>query len=404
MAVPITIPRLGWTMEEGIFVQWLKHEGEEVQAGDRLYVLEGEKAAQDVESLDAGVLRIPPNAPQPGETVRVGAILGYLLAPNEVAPWEVTTSAEPSRAHQPPAVAVSTASPLAVAAAPHASAREPTRPSLKHRASPRARRVARELGIKWHDLRGSGASGRVRERDVRAAAADKPSAGDGRLVALTPLRKTIADRIAASAHTTAPVTLTTRVDATHLVQLRAQFKAAGAAAVPSYTDFFLKLTALALKQHPVMNAVWREERVFLSERVHLGMAVDTEHGLLAPVVRDVQALSLHQIAEQTRSLIDQARGRRLTAGQMEGGTFTVTNLGMYGIDAFTPIIPLPQCAILGVGRIAEEPAVKDGRIVVQPQVTLSLTFDHRAIDGGPAARFLSTLRALLEQPAAWLAR
>jgi pyruvate dehydrogenase E2 component (dihydrolipoamide acetyltransferase) len=151
-----------------------------------------------------------------------------------------------------------------------------------------------------------------------------------------------------------------------------------------------------------MNAVWRDDAIFASDDVHIGIAVDTDAGLMAPVLRDVPSLAVRQVAEQSRALIEQARAQRLTVEQMQGGTFTVTNLGMHGIDAFTPIINLPQVAILGVGRITREPAVMNEQIVPRDMLTLSLTFDHRAVDGGPAARFLDALRGAIEQPAAWL--
>jgi pyruvate dehydrogenase E2 component (dihydrolipoamide acetyltransferase) len=279
--------------------------------------------------------------------------------------------------------------------------------------SPRARRVARELGVDWAQLDGSGRTGRIRERDVRAAARSgavgaaptQQTAAPSRVQPLTSVRRLIAERMLAAAHSTAPVTLTTRADATNLVSLRNQFKAAAAppnTAVPTYTDFILKLTAVALQAHPALNACWTEGGIALGEAIHIGIAVDTDAGLLVPVVRDVQTLNLRQIAARCRELIELARVRRLKPDQMQGGSFTITNLGMYGIDAFTPIINVPQCAILGLGRIQREPAVQEDRIVPRDLMTLSLTFDHRAIDGGPAARFLDTLRRSVEQPGPWL--
>lgn len=397
MAIPITVPRLGWTMEEGVFIEWLKLDGDVVQAGDLLYTLEGEKAAQEIESMDRGILRIPPDAPRPGATVAVGAVLGYLLEPGEAAPWDAGTAS----ASEKPSAALAQARPVAAVAVSEATKKTRIEPAI----SPRARRAAKELGIDWMHLKGGGSSGRIRERDVRAAAGTGATVSAGRLVPLTPIRKVIAERMAHSAHTTAPVTLTTRTDATNLVNLREQFKAApgtSRAPVPSYTDLIVKLTALALQRHPALNAVWCGDGLLLSEAIHIALAIDTEAGLLAPVLRDVPSLSLRQLTEQAQTFIEQARAQRLTAEQMQGGTFTVTNLGMHGIDAFTPIINLPQCAILGIGRIAREPACYQGAIVPRDMLTLSLTFDHRAVDGAPAARFLETLRGAIEQPAAWL--
>ena len=189
--------------------------------------------------------------------------------------------------------------------------------------------------------------------------------------------------------------------------LRERFKEALAPRqqrVPSYNDLFLKLTALALSEHPQLNASWQEHAVQRHAHIDLGMAVDTDAGLLVPVLHQADRLSLQELAEQSAVLAEGARARRLKLEQLQGATFTVTNLGMYNIDAFTPIIDLPQCAILGVGRIALRPAVHQGQVVPRHLVSLSLSFDHRVVDGGPAARFLDAVRQYVEQPHLWLAR
>jgi pyruvate dehydrogenase E2 component (dihydrolipoamide acetyltransferase) len=191
--------------------------------------------------------------------------------------------------------------------------------------------------------------------------------------------------------------LTTAVNAGNLVNLRGQFRAAGQE-VPSYTDFILKLTATALQKHPHLNARWENDRILLLSDIHIGLAVDTDAGLLVPVVRQVPQRSLRELAGQTRDLIERARQGRLRAEEMQGGTFTITNLGAFGIDAFTPILNYPECAILGIGRIHPQPIVLDERVIAGEQLTLSLTFDHRLVDGAPAARFLRTLSQLLENP------
>jgi pyruvate dehydrogenase E2 component (dihydrolipoamide acetyltransferase) len=198
------------------------------------------------------------------------------------------------------------------------------------------------------------------------------------------------------------VTLTARVDATNLVNLRGQFKAAPTAEVPTYNDILLKLTATALREHPRLQAQWRDEGLFVPERIDLALAVDTDAGLLVPVIRDVARLSLREVAARSRELLALASSGRLTAEQMRDATFTVSNLGMFGVDAFTPIIHLPQCATLGVGRIAREPVVVNDTVVPRDTLTLSLTFDHRVVDGAPAARFLAALKGCIENPAPWL--
>jgi pyruvate dehydrogenase E2 component (dihydrolipoamide acetyltransferase) len=356
----VTVPRLGWSMDEGTFVGWLKRDGEMVRPGDYLFSLESDKATEQIEAIDAGILRIPPDAPKPGDKVTVGQVLGQLIAEDEAKP-EVS---EPISVVRRPAV------------------------------TPRARRAARERGIDINGIHGSGKDGRVRERDVLAVG----TTSGGRLVPHTNLRKTIAARLVAGVTQAAPVTLTTRADASNLVNLREQFKTAGEV-VPSYTDLILKLTAAALKQHAMLQAQWRDDGLFVPDRVDLAIAVDIEAGLLAPVVRGVDRLSLREVAERTRELIGLCRSGRITAEQMRDATFTVSNLGSLGIDAFTPILHLPQSAVLGVGRIVREPAVVEDKVVPRDRMTLSLTFDHRVVDGAPAARFLDTLRGFVEQPA-----
>jgi pyruvate dehydrogenase E2 component (dihydrolipoamide acetyltransferase) len=215
----------------------------------------------------------------------------------------------------------------------------------------------------------------------------------------------IADRLLRSVQSTAPVTLTTTVDATNLVNLRGQFKAVAPTSnlpVPSYTDFFVKLTATALQTHPLLNARWDGETIVMEKGIHIGVAVDTEAGLFVPVIRDVGSLGLRQVAARSLELIERARQRKLQAQEMQGGTFTITNLGTYGIEAFTPIINYPECSILGIGRIRLQPVVYQNQIVPRNRVSLSLTFDHRIVDGAPAARFLQTLSEAIENPAPWL--
>jgi pyruvate dehydrogenase E2 component (dihydrolipoamide acetyltransferase) len=259
--------------------------------------------------------------------------------------------------------------------------------------------VARELSIDWTDLHGSGRTGRIRERDIRTAAAKQPSGKpESNVIPVSSRRQTIAERMLTSHRFTAPVTLTTTADATNLVNLRNQFQAVHGDGVPSYTDFFVKLTASALVKHPLLNARWEGEQIVMQPDIHIGIAVDTDAGLLVPVVRDVPCLGIRQLSAQFRHLATRARAGQLSADELRGGTFTVTNLGGFDIDAFTPIINYPQCAILGVGRIERRPAVVGEQIVAREQLTLSLTFDHRLVDGAPAARFLQTLRNLIHNP------
>jgi pyruvate dehydrogenase E2 component (dihydrolipoamide acetyltransferase) len=289
-----------------------------------------------------------------------------------------------------------------------------------------ARRLAEDAGIDPATLTPQKPGGRIQREDVEAVIAARTAAppaqeaaalpvvdvtaavqtaATGASVPVTRVRRLIAQRMAASAQTAASVTLISEADATDLVALREQLKATFGPRklpVPSYNDLLIKLTAVALQAHPLLNATWNESEITLHDHVHMGLAVDNADGLLVPVVRDVHSKSIRQIAAETQTLIEKAQSHRLRADDLQGGTFTLTNLGMYGIDAFTPIINLPQSAILGIGRILAKPAVVNDQVVPRKLMSLSLTFDHRVVDGGPAARFLNLIREYIEEPTLWL--
>ncbi|MCW5858766.1 MAG: 2-oxo acid dehydrogenase subunit E2, partial [Caldilineales bacterium] len=415
MAFEVVLPRLGWNMESGRLGEWLKKDGERVQTGDILFTVEGDKAVQEVEALDSGILRIPPDSPPPGQEIPVGTLLAYLVADGEPPPFAPPGPPSPVRPADDRPDALTPPPPGQRAD----DAQEPRHEGGDPAISPRARRLARELGLDWRALKGSGRTGRIIERDVRQAraqqaegerrraeiaitpvarrvahelgvdaealAAQAPgkrlrradieaeagrthAAGQaqGRPIGqaqgrpMTPVRRLIAERMAASAHTTAAVTLTTEVDATELVRLRQQLQAdGGPEPAPSYNDILARLVAQALLEHPLLNARIEGEMIVPSATANIGLAVDTERGLLVPVLRDVQTKSLRQVAREAAALVEQARTGRIAAGDLAGGTFTITNLGMYEIDVFTPIINLPECAILGVGRIVARQVVVD---------------------------------------------
>ena len=465
----IVMPRLGWTMEVGRVVEWLKDDGEPVEAGDLILAIESDKAVSEVEALDSGVLRIPPD-PQIGVELPVGAVLGFIVEPGEPDPFATIEGAVPPTNTEesmtaPPSVPVGEplTSPgaqngaghvLSSAAASSSSGATDHEPTV----SPRARRIATELGIDWRKLTGSGSSGRIREADIRAAAAAAipsmvatratpevrrlaaevgvalaaisasgpggrvtradvlaaarsaaPAVGDGAGEQMTPLRRVIFERMTEAARTVAPVTVTTDADATELVRLRELLKEEAADAdgsVPAYTDLIARLVALALREHPALNASATGDRIVQYDQVHIGIAVETERGLLVPVVRDADQKSAHAIARESARLIEAARSGHAGGDDLRGSTFTITNLGMHDIDAFTPIINLPECAVLGLGRIAPRPMVlNDGETVaVRRMMALSLTFDHRVVDGAPAARFLQSVKRKIERPYTWLMR
>lgn len=460
MASEVVMPRLGWTMEVGRVVEWLKRDGEPVDAGELLFSVETDKAVTEVEALDSGVLRIPPDAPVVGAEVAVGEMLAWIVPPGEASP---SGGGKAAAADDAPAAAgrrtpADSRQPVPAMPPPGAvqavSARD-----ARPRISPRARRVAASLGVDWALLVGSGKTGRIAERDVRTAAlhpvgapsppraspvvrrlaealgvdlgriaaggpagrvtlADVRAAAEpvprpeavSESTALSPIRRLTALRMAESARTVAPVTLTTEADATELAALRGHLKAELAdleEPVPSLTDLLVKLTALALLQHPDLNASLVDDRIVHHDAVHVGVAVDTERGLLAPVIRDADRKSLHQIAAESAGLIERARAGTASPSDLGGGTFTISNLGMYEIDAFTPIVDLPQCAVLGLGRLVARPMVVDDEretIAVRRMLALSLTFDHRVVDGAPAARFLQRMKRMVERPYGWLTR
>ncbi len=458
MASEIVIPRLGWSMEEGVFAGWCKAAGEMVKAGDPLFKLEGEKATQEIEAIDSGFLSFTPDQPAEGQTVAVGAVVGYLLAQGEAPPragnstpvtWE--QSSKPGAAAEAPSgPAAPSVRQLAreagvdlahvkgtgkggrilcedVRGAPQSpasaagqgfkrsadSAIEPG--ATKKKATPRARRLAAKLGIDWQQISGTGKGGRIRERDVnhfqaspaaKKAPAKEAAAAGGtwQRIPHSPRRKVIAERLTHSRQTTVPVTLFARMDATNLIALRNQFKAAKGT-VPSYTDFLAKLTGLVLARNPLIGARWKENHLEVpgAESIHIGLAVDTDDGLLVPVLRQVVSRSILDIAKESAKLVEQARKGTLPVSSMQDGVFTLSNLGSFGIEGFTPVINPPETAILGLGSIRSEPAVlENGQFVSRSVLPLSLTFDHRVLDGAPAARFFKDLISAFENPAAWL--
>jgi pyruvate dehydrogenase E2 component (dihydrolipoamide acetyltransferase) len=278
--------------------------------------------------------------------------------------------------------------------------------------------MAEELGVDLAQLAASQPGRRIERAEVMQAAraltptimpATAPAAPDQTLP-ISGVRRITAMRMAESAHTAASVTLTTEADATELARLRERIVADIAGtdmAAPSYTDLLIRLAALALVEHPALNASLDEDRIVQHPAVHVGIAVDTERGLLVPVVRDAHTKSVQQIAAVSAHLIAQARAGKAAPDDLRGGTFTITNLGMYEIDAFTPIINLPECAILGIGRIVARPVVIDEQsetVAVRKLMALSLSFDHRVVDGAPAARFLKRVKHFVEHPYAWLTR
>jgi len=297
--------------------------------------------------------------------------------------------------------------------APRAAAAPATLSRPTPAISPRARRVARELGVVWQSLKGSGRTGRIVERDVRQAARaaqvaearvrlpKEPEKGEP-TISLQPA--TTQPRSKAP-HDTVPVTLAAGVDVTELVRIHEQLVegwSSLARTVPTYNDLLVKLCGLALLEHQRVNAVWHDGQIIAVSDVHIAIEIDTEAGAVAPVIRDVPSKSILCLADEVRDLTDKAHNAQLGPDELQGGTFTIVNLGEYGVDAFTPIIHWPQCAALGVGRIVARASVRNGGVVPRYYMVLSLAFDHRALDGGPAGRFLDTICEYVEKPSVWL--
>ncbi|MFN8524239.1 MAG: dihydrolipoamide acetyltransferase family protein [Chloroflexota bacterium] len=461
----VTMPMLGLTMEEGTITEWLKREGDEVKKEEPLFVVETDKSAVEVGAPATGVLS--QIIVQVGQTARVSAPIAVIAQPGEaVAPAAPAAPVAPAPSAPPAA-----APPPAVSAAAPAAPPAPASGGL-HRVSPRARRVAQELGVDVSTITGTGPEGRVVEKDIRAAAA-APAAGgriiasplarklasehgvdlaqisgtgpggritekdvtayvDARAVPVAPappaaveaapaaapvtagsfeplnrVRRITAERMAASSRSVARVTMFAEVDMTEAVRFRGQlapeFERRHGVRL-AYDAMIAKACATALAEHPHVNAQWQEASgaqpagLRLQEHVNVGVAVSSDQGLLVAVIRDADKKSLWEVNSDLAGIVARARENKATPDDLTGGTFTVTNLGGYGVDSFTPIVNPPESAILAVGRIAKKPAVVDDQLAIRELMTLSLAFDHRVVDGAPAAQFLQRVVSILESP------
>jgi pyruvate dehydrogenase E2 component (dihydrolipoamide acetyltransferase) len=448
------MPQLGLTMEKGTVVEWLIGEGDQISTNQEILTVETDKSVVAVEARETGMLaRVLVPA---GQEVAVGAVLAIGLAPGEELPadWQPTppvavappspeATAAPSTAqtgtdgpleaswkaralarqagldlrsltgHGPNgrivAADVLGAADLEAAPADQATQEVASRPAIK--ATPVATNLAQALGLDLSQVEGSGPGGRIGQEDVLNAAASlirrASSAAPARrpgppqVMSITPLqgvRRIVSEGMAHSAQATARVTLLRQVDAGEFVRLRERFVAQSFDV--SYNDLLIHICAVALGQHPAANARLGDDGIEHLDRIHVGLAVDTERGLLVPVVHDADRLSITRIATERQRLVTAARSGRIAPDDLSGGTFTLTNLGMFGVEGFTPIINLPECCILGVGQIVRKPVIvdNDDTIAVRPMMTLSLVFDHRVLDGAPAARFLDAIASLIEDP------
>jgi pyruvate dehydrogenase E2 component (dihydrolipoamide acetyltransferase) len=406
VATEILMPQLGMGMFEGTIVRWIAADGAAVKRGSELLEIQTEKVVHTIEAFVDGVLqRVAPE----GATIPVRGLIGYLLAPGEVR-------------------AGATAGPKPAATVPTAEKPPPGTASIQSpgevRATPIARRLAAEHGLNLFAVAGSGPGGRIVEKDVLDAIAAGeahpatlakalPSVPapvetiqvvpevEGETIPVSGIRQIIFDRMGRSTQTVARVTEFVEVDASSLADLRTRLNAdlqKGGGPTLSYNDLLIKIVSVVLREHRILNSTLVNGQIKLLSHINIGLAVDTEHGLVVPVVADADTKGVVQIARELRTMVDRARAKKSLPEDFVGGTFTITNLGMYGIDGFTPIVNLPECAILGVGRIAARPAVHQGALAIRQMTVLSLSFDHRLVDGAPAARFLQRVTQVIDEP------
>jgi pyruvate dehydrogenase E2 component (dihydrolipoamide acetyltransferase) len=421
MATKILMEALSPTMEEGRLVEWKKREGESVAVGEILAEVETDKAVMDLVARASGTLlkRLVPD----GTTVPVSAVVGVIGATGEdvtalvgnasVPSTPTVTPNQPARAAPPQRPA---ASPAAISATP-ASQAAPAgamQPAGRVKASPLAKRMAADQGVDLTRVSGSGPEGRIIARDLAAAGRPGPSAvsppisraplpASGFVDApLTQLRKTIAKRLAQSIGPIPTYYLTTEIDMERTWEAREALNASATPGSPkiSLNDIVIKTTALALREHPACNAWWMEDRIRYWHDVHVSMAVAVEDGLITPVLRHADRKSLREISAEARDLAGRARERKLALDEYTGGTFSISNLGMFDIDQFTAVINPPEAGILAIGAVVQKPVVYGGQVSPRRRMRVTMSCDHRVIDGATGAAFLKTLRLLLENPLA----
>jgi len=386
----VSLPRLGQGMEAGTIVRWLKSEGDTVEKGEALYELDTDKVTQEVEADASGVLlKILAGE---GEEIEVGKRIAVIGKEGE----EVPVAEEPAPKAEKRAEAPK---PAPLPAERIEAPQEPSRADGRLKASPLARRIARERSIDLASLRGTGPDGRIVAEDVERAVAAPAYAPAGaapleaEVVPLTSLRKTIARRLTEAWQAPA-FQISMSADMSRAQELHARLREQGV----SVTDILTKLAAIALLRHRGVNAHFADDELRIFPNAHIGLAVATERGLIVPVQRDVERKSLVQIAAERKEIVQRTREGKLSQEDLDGGTFTISNLGMYGVEIFTAVLNPPQAAILAVSAIEEKPVVVNGDLVARPLMAMTLTCDHRAVDGAKAAEFLRELKTLLEEP------
>ncbi len=414
MAEIVRMPKLSDTMTEGTVAAWHKKVGDKVKSGELLAEIETDKATMEFESYVDGILLYI--GVEKGKTVAVDALLAVfgkegedvsaIVAAEGVAPAakeEAPIAATPAPSAPAPVVeAPKSTAPVAVApvSAP-ASAPKPVNDG-RMRVSPLAKKLAEDKGLPLQYIPGSGDGGRIVRRDIDAFMAGAAVQSANAVESYTEenvsqMRKTIARRLAESKFTAPHFYLTMEIDMGRAVEARAAMNAATGSKV-SFNDMVIKATSLALKQHPKVNSSWRGDTIRYNHHVHMGVAVAVDEGLLVPVVRFADTKSLAQINQEVKVFVDKAKNKKLQPSDWEGNTFTISNLGMFGIEEFTAIVNPPDACILAVGAIREVPVVKNGMVVPGHTMKLTLSCDHRVVDGASGSAFLQTLKAMLEEP------
>jgi len=394
MAIQVLMPKIGLTMAEGKILEWKKREGEWVEKGEILYVFETEKVTFDVEAPESGFLA--QILAEEDEVVPVGAVVGLLVKEKgeQVEPAAGKTRTIPETVQKQV---------LAISASDTGRANRPAR----IRATPMARRLAKERGLDLESLAGSGIGGRIKIRDVESATDKRPreqvslQIEEGKLVKLSGMRTIIAQKMLASKIETAQTYMTVSVDATGILESREKLitiveKKAGVRL--TVTDILMKITASAIALHPIMNTRWAPDGIVWLDAIHMGMAMALEEGLIVPVIWDIGRKALSETAKARAALVEKGKTGKLTPDEMKGSTFTLSSLGMFGVEEFTANINQPESAILAVGAILDKPVVVSKQIVIRPMMRLTLSYDHRVIDGAKAAEFMKTLKALMEDP------
>ena len=418
----VKMPRLSDTMEEGTVATWLKQVGDEVEEGDILAEIETDKATMEFESFYAGVLLHI--GVQEGETAPVDAVLAVIGPKGTDVDAVLASGGKTTPKKEEAAKEAPKQSAPAATSSSDASEAPSVNDGQRILASPLAKKMAEEKGVDLRDVKGTGDQGRIIKRDIeeyqpKAKAAEKSVVSEDKAKSAAPInlpvgeerteevknsqmRKVIAKRLGESKFTAPHYYLTIEVDMDYAKASRVQINSLPDTKV-SFNDMVVKACAMALKKHPQVNTTWNNETTRINHHVHIGVAVAVEDGLLVPVLKFADQMTLTQIGASVKDLAGKARNKKISPAEMEGSTFTVSNLGMFGISEFTSIINQPNSAILSVGAIEEKPVVKNGEIVVGSTMKVTLACDHRTVDGATGAQFLQTLRAYLENPVTMLA-